>query len=40
MFLEIITNPILGGMVATFAIGMTFTIWSTVSDYLFDRKFK
>ncbi len=35
---EIITNPILGGMIATFAIGMAFTIWSTVSDWMWDRK--
>ena len=38
--IEIITNPILGGMVATFAIGMAFTIWSVVSDWMWDRKNK
>lgn len=38
--LEVITNPILGGMIATFSIGMAFTIWSTVSDWMWDRKNK
>jgi len=38
--IEIITNPILGCMVATFAIGMAFTIWSVVSDWMWDRKNK
>ena len=37
---EVICNPILGGMIGTFAIGMTFTIWSTVSDWMWDRKNK
>ncbi|MDK2553062.1 hypothetical protein QL288_01140 [Citrobacter youngae] len=38
--LEVISNPILGGMIATFAIGMTFTVWSVVDDWMWDRKNK
>lgn len=38
--LEVITNPILGLMIGTFSLGMAFTIWSAVSDWLWDRKNK
>jgi len=38
--IEIIANPILGCMVVTFSIGMAFTIWSAVSDWMWDRKNK
>lgn len=37
---EVICNPILGGMIATFAIGMAFTIWAVVDDWMWDRKNK
>ncbi|WP_072251674.1 hypothetical protein [Escherichia albertii] len=38
--LEIITNPILGGAIITFAIGIGFTIWSEVDDWMWERKNK
>lgn len=38
--LDIITNPILGGLVTTFAIGFAFTIWSEVDDWMWERKNK
>lgn len=38
--IEIITNPILGGMVATFGIGIAFTAWSVIDDWMWERKNK
>jgi len=38
--MEVITNPILGGMIATFAICIGFTIWSEISDWMWERKNK
>lgn len=38
--IEIITNPILGGMVATFGIGIAFTAWSVIDDWMWQRKNK
>lgn len=37
---EVICNPILGSMIFTFAICFGFTIWSEVSDWMWDRKNK
>lgn len=38
--LDIMTNPILGGAIITFAIGIGFTIWSEVDDWMWERKNK
>ena len=38
--LDIMTNPILGGGLIIFAIGIGFTIWSEVDDWMWERKNK